>query len=85
MHDPPTKDFLRWDKVRFRDGEKQNPGPNSGATMAPKVGPYPPSPLAPKSGAISRLTILPAEKEAQRQSEEEPTIETAHAAIREAA
>jgi hypothetical protein len=26
MNDPPTKDFLRWNKVRFRDGEKQNPG-----------------------------------------------------------
>jgi hypothetical protein len=96
MNDPPTKDFLCWNRVTFGDSKKQNPGPESGATLAAKVGP----PLAAKvgpppaqsgresgairdhtagreSGAISRLTILPAEKEAQRQ--------VADVAIREAA
>ena len=65
-NDPPTKDFLRWNKVRFRDGEKQNPGPESGATPAPKVGPPlaakvgpPPAQSGPESGAISVLTRGP--------------------------
>ena len=33
MGDPPTKDFLRWQGVKFRDQKKQNPGPEKAATL----------------------------------------------------
>jgi hypothetical protein len=46
MSDPPTGDFRRWDGTKFRDGKKQNPGPESGARVAAKAGPL----LAPKAG-----------------------------------
>lgn len=53
MGESPTRDFERWDGVLFeppapksKKPKKQNPGPESGATLAAKVGP----PLAPKVG-----------------------------------
>jgi hypothetical protein len=52
MNEPPTKDFLCWNRVRFQDDKKQNPGPDSGAILAPKVGP----PLGPNSGATPDRT-----------------------------
>jgi hypothetical protein len=62
----PTRDFLSWDGTKFREQKspkhylrkKQNPGPNSGATLAPIVGrlvPFRTPKLiqgGPKSGAI---------------------------------
>lgn len=33
MNEPPTKDFLRWRGVKFRDQKKQNPGPEKAATL----------------------------------------------------
>jgi len=63
MNDPPTKDFLLWNRVTFADRKKQNPGPESGATLAPKVGPIlaakvrpPPAQSGRESGAIRDLT-----------------------------
>jgi hypothetical protein len=46
----PTRDFLKWDGVAFHEQKspkhylqkKQNPGPQTGATLAPKLGPLPP-------------------------------------------
>jgi len=46
MHEPPTKDFLRWRGAKFRDQKIQNPGPEIGSAPVPKTGPL----LAPKSG-----------------------------------
>jgi hypothetical protein len=46
MNDPPTKDFLRWNGVKFRDQEIQNPGPENGTAVVPKMGP----PVVPKMG-----------------------------------
>jgi hypothetical protein len=104
MKDEPTKDFLHWNKVPFQDGKKQNPGPNSGATLVAKVGPVlapivgpPPEPsgpesgamccdtAGPKSGAISRLTILSAVSEGSEQAEELPPWQEADSNGREAA
>ena len=33
----PTKDYLKWDGTKFRDDQKQNPGPESGARVAPEA------------------------------------------------
>jgi hypothetical protein len=46
--EPPTKDYLHWNRVLFQDSKKQNPGPKTRATLAPKQGP----PLAPKGGPL---------------------------------
>jgi hypothetical protein len=46
MNDPPTKDFLRWNGVRFSDPKKQKPGTGIQSTLARKSGP----PLVRKSG-----------------------------------
>jgi len=35
----PTKDFLRWNGIKFHDGKKQNPGRESGARADAKAGP----------------------------------------------
>jgi hypothetical protein len=63
MNDPPTKDFLRWNRVTFGDSKKQNPGPKSGTTLAPKVRPPvaakvgpPPAQSGRESGTIRDLT-----------------------------
>jgi hypothetical protein len=40
---PPTREFLRWDGTKYRRLKKQNPGSESGTTLAPKV--VPPWPL----------------------------------------
>jgi hypothetical protein len=63
MNDPPTRDFIRWNGTRFHDRErapkKQNPGPQTGATLDHKLVPVvdhklvPPSPQSgPQTGAI---------------------------------
>ena len=44
--DSPTRDFLRWNGVKFRDQKKQNPGPEKGTTVVPKRGPL----VVPKRG-----------------------------------
>jgi hypothetical protein len=44
----PTKDYLKWDGTKFRDDQKQNPGPESGARVAPEAMPG----LAPKAGPV---------------------------------
>ena len=36
MNDPPTKDFLRWRGVKFRDQKNQNPGPEIGGHTGPE-------------------------------------------------
>ena len=48
----PTKDYLKWDGTKFRDDQKQNPGPESGARVAPEARPVQ-SETGPGSGAIS--------------------------------
>jgi hypothetical protein len=64
MGDPPTRDFLRWKgdpfPDRFRPSKKQNPGPESGARVDPKVRPLVdpkvrplPRSSGPESAAIS--------------------------------
>jgi hypothetical protein len=45
MGDPPTKDFLRWRGVKFRDQKNQNPGREIPSTLVGKSRP----PLAGKS------------------------------------
>jgi hypothetical protein len=35
----PTKDYLKWDGTKFRDNQKQNPGPGSEARVAPEARP----------------------------------------------
>ena len=44
----PTKDYLKWTGTKFRDDQKQNPGPGSGARVAPEARPG----LAPKAGPV---------------------------------
>ena len=58
----PTRDFMKWDGTKFRDRqptEKQNPGPQTGATVDHKLVPVvdhklvPPDPESgPQTGAI---------------------------------
>ena len=46
----PSRDFLHWDGTIFQDCQKQNPGPETGTTVAPKVGPLAvPKPGPPKA------------------------------------
>jgi len=35
---PPTRDFERWNGIKFRHEKKQNPVPQTGDTLSPKVG-----------------------------------------------
>jgi hypothetical protein len=44
----PTKDYLKWNGAKFRDDQKQNPGPGSGARVAPEARPV----LAPKARPV---------------------------------
>jgi hypothetical protein len=42
MKDPPTRDFAKWNGVRFTEAlrnQKQNPGPEIGSTLDRKSGP----------------------------------------------
>ncbi len=39
MRDPPTREFARWNGIKFGEDKKQNPGCNSGARVAPIVEP----------------------------------------------
>ena len=48
----PTKDYLKWDGTKFRDNQKQNPGPESGAGVAPEARPG----LAPKARLVRSVT-----------------------------
>jgi hypothetical protein len=48
----PTKDYLKWTGTKFRDDQKQNPGPGSGARVAPEARPG----LAPKARPVHRAT-----------------------------
>lgn len=48
MADPPPKNFLRWNGVKFTDRKKQNPGRESGARVDAKPGP----PLDAKPGPL---------------------------------
>jgi hypothetical protein len=48
----PTKDYLKWDGTKLRDDQKQNPGPESGARVAPEARPG----LAPKARPVQSET-----------------------------
>jgi hypothetical protein len=48
--EPPTRDFIRWDRTKFRAREKQNPGPQKWSSPDHKSGP----PLDHKSGPPKR-------------------------------
>jgi hypothetical protein len=48
----PTKDYLKWDGTKFRDDQKQNPGPESGARVAPEARPG----LAPEARPVQSET-----------------------------
>lgn len=55
MRDPPTRDFAHWNGIKFRGAGKQNPGPNSGARVAPIVEP-PAVPLVEPVNGTSGVT-----------------------------
>jgi hypothetical protein len=54
MRDSPTRDFMRWDGTRFSDHrrarKKQNPGPQTGATVDHKLVPAVDHKLVPLNG-----------------------------------
>jgi hypothetical protein len=56
MNDPPTRDFMRWNGVKFEDAgcrrKKQNPAPESWSTPLQKAG----APMLQKAGAPSRTS-----------------------------
>jgi hypothetical protein len=65
---PPSRDFLNWSGARFEAPKKQNPGPQTGANVALKLGPKvdhklgPPRytripKTGPQTGAISRSAL----------------------------
>ncbi len=52
MADLPTRDFIRWNGVKFAAAKKQNPGPNSGSRVDAKLGP----PVVPIVGPLAERT-----------------------------
>ena len=53
--DSATRDFMRWNGVKFSDQKKQKPGPEKGTTVVPKRGPV----VVPKRGPKQTAKVVP--------------------------